>query len=296
MNNLDHIIESVIDPTREGLDPRVFDLHRGEYHMKSYHRQQLKNIVSNIESMLPVLGWYVKGSILSKQWLDWTDIDIVVEIDPEISEEEINQIWDEIEDKYEGMTLAGTHHPIETFLIGGQYDQDRTEGLYDVENDQWVKGPYDLTVDINDYMPEFEEYAQNFDLALGELERDVTDYLVYQSISSDEVSALSDQIKHKVAEINKDIDYILSQRDEIKSARKASFNRAMTPDEIANYANKQGLPSNVIQKMLERYKYMKLSGQLRDLRKKSGDQESVNAGEVDQIKDILNLPSAFGVS
>ena len=107
MDNLDYIIESIIDPTREGLDPRVFDEHGGYYHMKSYHASQLKRIIDDVSESLPVLGWYVKGSILSRQWLDWSDVDVVVEIDPEIDQDIIDSVWEWVKEKYGGERLAG---------------------------------------------------------------------------------------------------------------------------------------------------------------------------------------------
>ena len=289
MSNLDLIIDSVIDPTRTGLDPKVFDVHNGKYHLKSYHRSQLQQIIDEIP--LPVQAWYIKGSILSRQWLDWSDVDIIIEIDPDADEDIVDSVWDEVEEKHKGERLAGTDHVIEIFLKRGRYDHERTEGLYEPETDGWVKGPYDMTIEISDYLEDFEEQAKGFDVEFGELKRDVVDYLLYQSLSSDEISALSDQVNKKIMEIDADVDAILRRRDQIKSARKTLFDRDLTPSEISTYGSKQKLPANVIQKMLERYRYLEVSKALRDVKQgKRGEQDEIDRPEeVDQIGDILDL-------
>lgn len=291
--NIDVLYESIIDPTRKGLDPRVFDRHGDEYSMKTYLRSQLLDIVNKIDSsIVNVNNWYVKGSILSRQWLEWSDIDIVLEIDQDISDDEWDQIRQDIDDVYEGIVLSNTKHEIEIFPNRGEYNQDRTEGLYDVVSDEWIKGPYDMSVDLKKYAGEFNKNVRSFDLALGELERDLTDYLVYQSLDQDELSGLSDQVKSKIADIDRDVDAIIKKRDDIKLKRREAFGD--DPEEIMRYGSRQKLPANVIQKMLERYKYISLSKALKKIRKSEGNQDVVDSEqEIEKMKELFDLPSKF---
>ena len=146
-----------------------------------------------------------------------------------------------------------------------------------------------MTVDLNEYFPEFERQARGFDQEFGELERDVTDYMVYQSLSADEISALKDQVESKIKEIDRDVERILVRRDIIKSARKRMFDREMSPDEISDYGSKQKLPANVIQKMLERYKYMTMSGSLRKIKRDDKKANIDTTSDVEKIGDVLGV-------
>jgi len=275
------LTEASIDPTREGLDPDVFiEAEEGEFVLRPEHQRQLENIAAEVnENITPVYGVYIKGSILSKQWLPWSDADLLLIIDEDIDDDSWYDIFDLIRETYEGEDLKGTDHPIEIFPHRGEYNEDRADGIYDVTNEAWVKGPYDIAVDIEHYMPGFLIAAREFDLSMGELSRDVADFLIYQSLSDSEVSALADSIVAKLGEIDNEVGHLIDLGRSIKQARQDAFGANLTPDEVAQYGSRNNLPANVIQKLLERYNYMALYSALRDIRGRFGAEDSIDTPE-----------------
>ena len=288
----DALLESVIDTTRPDLDLRVFDKVEDEYHLKSYHKRQLIQIVQEINEVVPVENWYIKGSILSRQWLPWSDIDVLLEIDENISDEQWEQIRDQLDRKYTGIKLAGTDHPIEIFPNRGPYDQTRTEGLYDVENDEWIKGLYSVTVDVEEYMDQFQREALSFDIEIGQLKRNLMDYMTYQSLTEDEISALSDKIRDKIEQIDRDVEVVVRHGKAIRISRFKAFTAEMTPDELRKYGIKNKLPENVVAKMLERYRYMATYKALKEIRRMAGHPEKIDdPEEIEALKKQFDMPN-----
>ncbi len=286
------LTEANIDPTREGLDPDVFiEASPSEFEMRPEHRQQLAEIAANInENITPVYGAYIKGSILSMQWLPWSDADLLLIIEEDIDDDSWYDIFDLIRETYGSEVLKGTEHPIEIFPNRGEYSQDRADGIYDVLNDAWVKGPYDIAVNVEDYLPGFLAAAREFDLSIGSLARDISDFLIYRALSDSEVSALSDQIQSKVREIDDDVGHLIDLGRSIKQARQDAFTHDLTPDEIAQYGSRNNLPANVIQKLLERYNYMALYTAIRNVRGTSGDEDSIDTPEeIEMLRQRLGV-------
>ena len=291
MDNI--ILESVIDPTREDLDAALFDRAGKEYKLKSYIKRQLEDAVDEVDKeFVSVNDWFIKGSILSYQWLPWSDVDILIEID-DMPDEEWEELRGRINARFENVNIAGTKHPIQIFPQRGEYDPRRADGIYDVKSDRWIKGPYDIVVDIHDYIEAFSDKARSFDTAMGELERDVIDYSIFQSLTPEEMSALSDQSKQKLDEIDQDIDLLIQKRDEVRDARWAAFDKEMSPEELERYTTKNKLPANVVQKMLERYKYFGMISALKKAKEQSGDKID-EPGDVERVKTAIDIkPSAL---
>lgn len=282
--------EAIIDPTREKLDPDVFIEEGGQFEMRPEHRAQLSQIVSEInESIVPVNDWFIKGSILSMQWLMWSDVDVLLEIAEDIPDEQWYDIFGLIRERYAGAVLEETAHPIEFFPNRGEYDLSRADGIYHVEHAEWIKGPYDISVDVDQHRDAFGTEVEKFDKAIGELSRDLADYLIYQSLSDSEIAALSDQIKSKINQIDDDVGDLVQLGQDIKADRQDAFTHDLTPSEISKYGSRNELPANVIQKLLERYKYMALWNAVRKIREMEGTKA------IDHPSEIAALTQRLGV-
>lgn len=279
------ILESAIDPTRKDLDKDIFEKINGNYNLKSYVKKQLYKMIEDVDRIVKVDDWFVKGSILSYQWLPRSDVDIVAEVSSEMSEEEIENIKDEIDTKLGDVNVSGTEHRIEVFLQRGKYNRGNADGIYDVKTDKFLKGPYNITVNMSDYIKYFESKAMSFDVAVGELERNIIDYLVIQSLSSEEIEELSSQTKNKVEEINQSIDDIVNQYEDIKALRYEAFKKDMTPEEINKFGTKNKLPNNITQKLFERYQYLRLAKSLKELIKRKN---ITTASDVKKVKKVLD--------
>jgi len=287
--NLNNILESVIDSTRKTLDPLVFDKQGGTYAMRPDVLTFLQDVVDRISKrIVNVNDVFVKGSILSFQWLDNTDIDLLLEVD-QISEEDRRRVQDEIDENF-SIDVPGTEHPLQIYVNPGKYDVNNADGIYKLDHVGWVKGPYNIRVDIDNYIDKFNKMVGSIDLASGELKRNIIDYNILKNLPRDEIEGLNEKIKQKLAEINKSVEDMVFQYKHIRNMRHNAFREDMTPKEIAEYGTKNALPENVIFKLMERYYYLKF---LRDLKSLIDESDIDTDEEVEQVKKSIGQ-SQFG--
>src|SRR5690606_22234258 len=148
-----------------------------------------------------------------------------------------------------------TKHPIQIYLHPGNFNKDNADGIYDLDKG-WIKGPYDLKVDIKKYLDDFNNIVSDLDETTGELKRNIIDYKILDSLPKSEMSKIKSELQNKLYEINANIYELLDQRNDVRQARKEAFSSEMTPAEIKEYGSKNALPDNVIFKLLERYHYI----------------------------------------
>ncbi|MDP1713075.1 MAG: hypothetical protein Q8K86_11545 [Candidatus Nanopelagicaceae bacterium] len=281
------MFESVIDPTRTGLDPDVFDCPDGctrSCRLKSMIQRQILDIVH--EFNFPVERILIKGSILSRQWLDDTDIDVLLIVTENISDDEYEQIKDVLKDHDKTRLAADTRHPFQFYAVRGQYDTTRADGLYDVQKDEWLLGPYDLSINVDDYLQDFEKAVTEIDVTQGELQRDIVDYEILRRLHDEDAVDMEGKLQGKIDEIDDSVEELIATYRELSDLRDNAFEQTLTPQEIREYGSKNALPANVIFKLLERYHYVNLMKQLKRTRKKHGPVDSVM--DVERIKPIIH--------
>lgn len=283
MKNLNYIIESVVDITRKNLDPLVFDFVVGSYVMKPDIVSYLKQVIDEINfNIVNINNAFVKGSILSFQWNENSDIDLLLEIDQNIREEDLNKIQNKIDERYSD-NVPTTTHPLQIYVLPGKYDTRKADGIYDLDSG-WVKGPYNISVNIDNYYDKFHKMVSSIDISTGELKRKIIDYNMLNKLNEEEIGGLSNKINKKLEEINSKVEDIVSQYKHIKNMRKNAFSDEMTPQEISEYGSKNSLPSNVIFKLMERYYYLSMMRELKSIIEKSKiDTEE----EVEEVKDSI---------
>jgi len=283
MNLDDVIIESVVDITRKSLDPLMFDFIGGSYVMKPDMVSYFTQIVDEIDSdIVNVNDAYIKGSILSFQWNENTDVDILLEVDPQIAEDDLKRIQNKIDDKFSD-NVPTTTHPLQIYVLPGKYDIKNADGIYDL-NSGWVKGPYNISVNMDDYFDKFHKMVSSIDISTGELRRKIIDYDMMKKLSEDEIDGLSTKVRQKLDEIDNKVDSIVSSYKHIKDMRKNAFSDEMTPQEIAKYGTKNSLPANVIFKLMERYYYL---AAMRDLKSIVDNSKIDTEEEVEEVKKSI---------
>ena len=279
------LFESPIDPTRKKLSPGVFDKDN-EIHPTILN--WLFEIVNNIDqTIVPISGRaLVKGSILSYQWLDTSDFDLLLEISEDINDEQYELIFDRVDEEYndKDIVIPGTNHPLQIFVHRGKFDERNADGIYDLYHG-WVKGPYSLKANIDDYIGEFSEIVSEIDLETGKLKRNLIDYDILQQLTSSEIVGLKDRLKKELSEIESSLQKLADKKIDIKGQRHAAFDRNLTPEEITKYGSKNLLPANIMQKLLERYYYMDMLKEI---------EQMIEDGELSAL-DIVELKRMFGV-
>jgi cytidyltransferase-like protein len=139
------------------------------------------------------------------------------------------------------------------------------DGVFDIKNNTWFRKPKEFKFDANRYAADFEKKVKEIDVVEGELKRDIIDYKELTELNPDDVLNLQEIINDKISQIEDDIKQLVSIGNTVLKDRQDAFATDMTPEEIKTFGKKNLLPKNVIYKMLEKYHYLKLYHQLKDI-------------------------------
>ena len=273
--------ESSIDHARDVYAPSVFinpEDQRPE--LKPTISNQIQHHVNRFGAIFKVKKFFIKGSILTKQYNDSADIDIYIQgdvPDDESIKAKIEELWEELD----GQLAAGTKHPLQYYVTEKEYDFKNTEAAYDVAEDRWIKQTPAKEIDHNKYIDALYNAYSNIDFLTGELRRDVIDYEIINQIPAEQLGGIEQVASDKLKEIEYDIRILVDAYTEIKDARSHAFSDNLTPQELAEYGRQTHMPGNVIFKFLERYFYLQL---LRELRNIIGKDNKLQDHEYDELK------------
>ena len=236
------------------------------------------NDIEKFKDLVPVVVYFVLGSILTKNYSPHSDIDVNVQIDPP-DDTVVESVFDLIKN-LNGRLAAGTTHPINYFVIQDDYDLDSADGAYDVANEAWIKEPEDLDVNVKNYMERFQNTINGIDFSAAELRRDIIDFESLKDMDDDQIKNLESLTQAKLDEIEDGIESIIRSYKNVRTLRRRSFERDMTPTEIRKYGKKNKLPENVVYKLLERYYYFDFIQELKHIL----EDDKVTDAEVKKVK------------
>jgi len=275
----DVLNESIIDLTRNSLDPTVFEFpDERPPIMHPVIKTQIMSDIEKFKELVPVVVYFCIGSILTKSYTPHSDIDINVQIDAPDSRM-VNGLFDLIRN-LNGRLAAGTTHPINYFVINDDFDLDNADAAYDVANEVWIKEPKDASVDVQGYMNKFQNTVNGIDFSAAELRRDIIDFESLKAMNEDQIKDLKSRIQAKLEEIEDGIESLIRSYKNVRSLRRTAFEKDMTPTEIRKYGKKNKLPENVIYKLLERYYYFDFIQELKHIL----EDDKVTDSEVKKVK------------
>lgn len=282
-----YIGESVLDIPRNGLDPTVFQFpDDGAPIIHPRIRSQIMDDLIEINKIITILDYFIIGSILTPNYNSSTDIDVSIEIEEEVVPVKYELLMHTLR-RLNGRLATGTLHPINYYIIKGQYDLNKTAAAYDLADERWLKEPTSTSFSVQKYIDKLKSELSTVDLATAELRRDLIDYKELKALSKNDIENLDSEIKKCLDDIEASISDIVRLYDNAKMLRKNAFDNVLTPADIRKFGNKNNLPENILYKLLERYFYKELAMKLKEILK-----DGIDAGDVKNItktfKDFLN--------
>ena len=280
-----YLKESVIDIPKPNLDPNVFDFPddgRPPY-LKPVIKKQIMEDVDKFADIMGIKRFYIVGSILTKTYTEKSDIDVNIEGYREEIDDVLQAKLLTLIKLLNGHFATGTTHPINYYILLNDPDEERFDGMYDVSNDHWIKEPQDIQFNVMEYLNNFQKIVSAIDLTIAQLRRDIIDYDTLVTFTPEETKNLQILLKRKLLEITDKIEALVDIRKAIIRKRKRAFIRPMTPEEIQKFKNKNYLPENIIDKLLQRYYYWDFIKKLEAI---LDDKESIEAGDVASIKKV----------
>lgn len=281
------LLESVIDPTREELDPRVFSgsVQTG-YNLLPSVRSVILSMAREFQVYGSVEGVFLVGSILSYQWASHSDVDINVILTTDDEDRQQDAVAHAIASTDQRI-LPGTRHPLNPYITPEGWSPDAPDGCYDVLADQWIKGPYNISVDVAQYWEDFSQVVGDIDLAHGELRRDLVDWRLLTEFDGSGLLQLKQLAVEKMVEIDRGVKELAARYEELAQRRRDVFGGIPEPERLKQYQSLQRFPANVVYKLLERYHYSKLLRAIRRALRESG-------GAIDEPADVARVRRAVG--
>jgi len=303
-----HMVESSIDFPREGLDPQVWESDgEDSFTLRPEVKEQILDFLDKYpdrdivglakeEDGEPTI--HIVGSICTNQYSDDADIDVHVVVD-ESDELHSDEDGRAAVKKWFEANREANHgfvgdHPIEVYLQTDERQDLASDGAYHMMRDEWLKGPkvvgsdYDPYDDFSHVFDELSDLAGEADLLMGELKRDVIDYetisKAIEHLPEEQKSKLLAKMKAKLEEIEQDIEKLYAERKEMADVRKRASRP--TPDQAKEDAelSKEWNDANALFKFMDRYRYLKVIGDLEDV---VSDDGKVTDDDVDVIKGIM---------
>lgn len=294
------IKESTIDFPQEDLDPAVWNKKANVYTIKPEVKGQIFSVLDkyepvNLREIADTI--HITGSIGTNQYTHDADIDIHIITHPMkvkdggIVQKEVFKWFKENRDR---LGAYVNDHPFEVYIQFNPKQELLAEAVYDLLEDKWVKGPKIVHVGYNPYtdfvelLDDVADAAEDADKLLGELKRDVIDYEIIRDVISRmtgvEMQRLFNNLLSKLQEIEDDINDLMKVKGRWIEMRRVSSLPATEAEALKDVElAKKWRDSNAIFKFLNRYRYMKIIGELERLMQ----DEEIGHEEVDVIKHVI---------
>ena len=263
MNTFDNIIfnklaESVVNIARDDLDETVFQVRdSGIPILRDAIKIQILGDIDQIRKVGAVENFFVIGSILTKNYTDNCDIDVSVQIDPQLVDSICIADMMHLLKQLNGRLATGTTHPINYYIITHPFDEDKSEAVYDPVNEKWIKAPKKYDPEVEKWAVKFQDTLRSIDIATGELRRDLIDLEEIKNLDTKDIKNLRVLIKQKLSQIEELATQLIDTYHDAKKLRHLAFDRFLTPQEIQLYGSQNRLPENILYKLLEKYYYIK---------------------------------------
>jgi len=300
-----YIISSIIDYPRQDLDRTIWD---DDYVLNC----KLEDIIlvllddymqlCNFDYSMSMCAYeenvdiyinqiIIVGSSGSYNWTDSSDIDVHIIMDEDTKQKFITVLHENIK-KVNGMLW--NKHPINYYFMT-EYNLSEVDNAYDVLYREWVKFPIRKPFEEGfekDYTNIFDmakEWASRIDLSLGELKRDGEDFIslinALKIATEEDKEKLVFLLEDKEKEIQNDIDILVKDFDIIHKKRLEGFVKDLENNglEVLNIPSKNYLPSNILWKIIEHWRYVEILRSLKDMNK---DNEVTEEEIKEMLEDI----------
>jgi predicted nucleotidyltransferase len=287
------LIESIIDIPRKDYSRSIFDrFHSKRPTLKRHIRSTIEKQIEKFSKIASVKDYRLIGSILTKQYRKDADLDINILFDVPV--EKRAMMHDKLKKealRANGKEITGTKHPINYFVIVDENifnrANDLSDAVYNIGTNKFEKISDSSPIDANLYVKQFKNKVYGLDVVKGEFVRDLIDFKELEELDDDDVANLSTAVSGKLKEIEQDMKDIINIGQDITKAKDDGFNRDMTPEQIKKYGKYNKLPKNVIYKMLEKYYYIRL---YKDLKNVLGDDGTLSKREAKKLKSFADYP------
>ncbi len=301
-NLLEKILkESLIDFPQEDLDLSVWQKSEDKYILRPEVKEKIFDVLKAYEPVdLVDIAEEIRivGSIGTNLYTEDADIDVHI-VPKDISawteeKQKETKVW--FDEHAEEIDAFVDKHRIEVFVQLQSHIDHLSDSVYDVQNDEWKKGPRIVPMDFDPYEDfsnigdDIKNAVQGTDIVIGELKRDVIDYEtihgVLPRLPKEAQEKLRVRLKGKLEDIEKDIESLHLKRKNWVELRRLGNKAIKSWEDLKNTKLvNDWRDMNAAFKFIARYQYMTIIKELEELLK----DEEITPDEVSKIKSIMGV-------
>ena len=270
MKFLDTISEMIhadkeIQIPRESLDSAVFqffDDGRPPILMDSIKSQILQDL-RNLEEVVPITDFFIIGDILTPYFTEASDIDVFIEVDPEVTDNlSTAGIFYNLK-RLTGRYATNTKHKILYHIHTENIDLEKHDAVYDIINERWIKRPDNVNRIINEYLTNFNETLQSIDGVSGVIRRDKIDLKEIDKLSHLDLQMLRYQLQKQYDLLETNLEYLVKIFPDHHMLKRLMNDNTLTVIEVRTYGKK--LPEFIRMLLFKKFYFMKFIQRLDDM-------------------------------
>jgi predicted nucleotidyltransferase len=264
------VTESVVDFEKKDLNPALWKDKKLKKEVADQIWEAIDSVLEDTEFNRDNLtAVMLEGSNLTYYYNRYTDIDVHLYIE-KVIEEDKEKIGDVIKEFNKKDTfIKDTKNNLELYLMPEEQYKRLAGPRYDLINDKWLANPQKIEIPADMYKAAVEialTFARDLDLAIGEIKRDIVQYVALNEEIEDmlhiDVSKFKEAKSLKLSEIKADLEALATKEQILKDLRKKAYSEEYVPKEETLYyiqageADRSYTLYNMIFKILQRFGYI----------------------------------------
>lgn len=256
--------ENEIHIPRESLCPNVFQFFEDGRPpiLQDSIKAQILTDIQMLENVVPITNFYLIGDVLTPYYTDRSDMNIYVEIDPQIIDQLASaQIFYNLK-RINGRYATGTRHKINYLLHSQKLDVDTQNAVYDIVNERWIKRPEAVSPKIQEFLTKFNETILSIDNETGRILRDRISITEIRKLSKADLETLRYYIQKKYDRLVENLEAVVQLFPERESIERLLNDNTLTILEIQLWG--QRLPDFIRRMFYEKLHTIKFIQRLDD--------------------------------
>jgi predicted nucleotidyltransferase/predicted house-cleaning noncanonical NTP pyrophosphatase (MazG superfamily) len=273
---------SILDDPKKTLDPRVWDIRTDPPQILPAVEASIRKGAIELLEGVPAKQAFVVGSLTGYRYTEDSDLDVSIVVS--IKNEEILEELRDRTKEFNEHPAAGTKHPINYYVLSEEEIKntyfERFDAAYDLIGKKWVKPPNDVGVDLFAVYDQFKGLAAQLDEEKAEALRSIFDIEMLRQAYNrgGDPRILRYKLMRRYKDLDQAIEDMVATYEDVHQERLLAFKRYLDLAAIGiqEAPSPNLLPENIRYKMLERYSYLKLLVQLKNI---LGDEQKVETPE-----------------
>lgn len=252
--------EEVTHLDKGDLDPTVFQFSmEGIPTLRDGIRIQILKDIDEIRKVLPVVNFFIIGDILTKNYETKTPIDVSVQVDEQavdnISTADVLYLLKFLN----GHLASDTMHKVNYYIIAYDLDETKTDAVYDIMNDRWVKSPKIYDPEIEKWLVKIANMIKSIDINTGKFTQNLVDLEEIHDLDTKYIKRLRIILKQKIAVTSESLKQMCGVFRNSKIFQQSYIDSLTTPQEIKEFSVTNKIPDNITIKLLEKFYLIRLT-------------------------------------